>query len=136
MPQLLLYSLIRKYAIPCCHQHTMILYIACRLWCSLIWTFHMDWLQTRVTSESLSIGHTTIVHTPCINIEISVVVGIVPLPQYTHANSSYVQGSPCTLCPKTRLQYLVIWTYLMAYQRWGMTQGHKKLPHILLCMRQ
>ena len=60
-----------------------------------------------MTSEYLSIGHTTILHTPCIHTELSVVVSIVPLPDSPNNHSSYVQGSPHTRCPQISLQYLV-----------------------------
>ena len=125
LSQLLFYSIIDQCAITCCIQHTIILCINCRLWYCFVWTCHMDWPQTHVTSEYFIIGYTTIVRTPFINKELSVVIGIFHLPHYPHAQSSDVQGSPHTWCTHICLQYLVIWTFLLACQHWVIPQGHQ-----------
>ena len=79
----------------------------------------MYWLGTHVISDSLNVDHTTVGQTICINIDLSEVVGIVTLLQSLHAHFSCVQGSPCTWCPNIHRQYLAIWNYFLAHQRWG-----------------
>ena len=81
-PQLSMYSCVHQRAILYCLQHTKLLYTIYRLWCCLICTYHMDWPQTPVISESLSIYHTIIAQTPSNHINLSIVLGILPSRHY------------------------------------------------------
>ena len=49
---------------------------------------------------------------------------------------SCVWGSRRTWCPQIILRSLTRWTYLLECQRWGMSQGHQKFPHLFLCVHQ
>ena len=86
-------------------EHTKRLYTASHIWCCLLCTYHMDSSRIHVILKSLYTGHTIIVKTLCNHINLSIVVGIVPLRHFPHAHSSYVLDSPCIWCPQIHLQF-------------------------------
>ena len=116
-------SHLHKCAIIYCCQNIKLLYNAFRLCCSLLCTYHMYWLWTHSILESLCIGCTIIVQTPCKHINIELVVGIVPLCHFLHTHSYYIMDSPRTWCIQMHLQFLIWWIFLLVYQCWDMLLG-------------